>query len=180
MRTWLPLLALCGCAEPVVDMRLAMPAQVPQGFDLSCVRSVDVAPHRRGVTPLVDIGLRKRELGLDDPCVEIAPQTTFAGILDQLRGKVSFALDDDLAAIQIRGRVGSCADDPNYHEAIFYGGAVFDGGDLEIPIVPNISCSAKETVRVRPFEVMPMITDPTHACRAPVADSQGCRGWETF
>ena len=169
MRAVLSLLALSACAEPVVEMRLVMPQQAPANFDLSCVKAVDVAPHREGISPIVDIGLRKYELGLADPCVDITSQTTFAGILDELRGQVSFDLDG-LEAIQVRGRVGTCNDDPNFHEAIFYGGTLFDGGDVSIPLVPNISCSAKDTVKVRPFELIPMITDPLHACK-PIIDN---------
>ena len=169
MRAVLSLLALGACAEPVVDMRLVMPQQVPANFDLSCVKAVDVAPHRDGVAPIIDIGLRKFELKVDDPCVDISPQTSFAGVLDELRGQVSFDLDD-LAGVQIRGRVGSCNDDPNYHEAIFYGGAVYDGGDINIPLIPNISCTGKEMQRVKPFELIPMIADPLHACK-PIIDN---------
>jgi hypothetical protein len=99
--------------------------------------------------------------------VEIDPQTTFQGIRSQISGRFTLDLPDNgLAGVQIRGRTGSCKDNPNYHEAIFYGGTTFDGGSMQIPLTPNISCAATETYKARPLEISAMIADPTHACRA--------------
>ena len=166
------LLALGACAEPASDMSLKLP-QMPSNFDLSCVTAVDVAAHADSREPF-DIGIRLFERDQRDPCVDIEPETTFEGIREQLRGRVEFDLTDDLAAIQIRGGEGTCEDFPNFHEAIFYGGANFNDGDVTLPLVPNISCTARETYKVRPLDVAAMIIDPTHACKAAPS------GGETF
>ncbi|MDQ3338654.1 MAG: hypothetical protein M4D80_26105 [Myxococcota bacterium] len=166
MRAVVLLSALVGCAEPVIDMSLKMP-EMPANFDLSCVTAIDVAAHELEDEAPMDVGFRLSLTGDRDPCVEIDPQTTFEGIRSQIAGKFTVDLPDGgLAGIQIRGRAGSCKDTPNYHEAIFYGGATFDGGSMTIPLTPNISCAAKETYKARPIEIAAMIADPTHACRA--------------
>jgi hypothetical protein len=164
MRSYLFLIALGACTEPTNEMSLALPQQVPAGFDLSCVTAVDVVGHY-DAEEYLDIGLRLYDMGERAPCVEISPQTTFEGIRNQIAGKFSLDLED-LKGVQIRGRVGSCKDTPNYHEAIFYGGAPYAGGDMTIPLVPNISCAAKETYKVRPIDISAMMADPTHACHA--------------
>ena len=165
MRTWLFVLALGACAEPAYDMTLRLPQQMPANFDLSCVTAVDVVGHLQGEETAIDIGLRLGEEGERAPCVDIKSTTTFEGIRSQIAGKFSLDLED-LAGIQIRGRVGSCKDTPNFHEAIFYGGTTFDGGDVTIPLTPNISCSAKETYKMRPLDLSGMLADPMHACRS--------------
>ena len=171
MRGAVMLLALGACAEPAIDMSLKMPAEMPAGFDLSCVTAIDVAAHELEDEDPMDVGLRLYLTGDRDPCVEIEPQTTFEGIRSQIAGKFTLDLPEGgLAGVQIRGRTGSCKDTPNYHEAIFYGGTTFDGGSMTIPLTPNISCAAKETYKARPLEIAAMIADPLHACR-PVTDT---------
>lgn len=148
-------------------MSLQMPQQVPPNFDLSCVTAIDVSAHELDDEDPMDIGYRLYLTGDRDPCVEIEPQTTFEGIRAQIAGKFTLDLPDGgLAGIQIRGRMGSCKDTPNYHESIFYGGTTFDGGSMTIPLTPNISCAAKETHKARPLEIATMLADPAHACRA--------------
>lgn len=167
MRPVVLLFAVGACAEPAIDMSLKLPDQMPANYDLSCVTAVDVVAHEVDEEASIDVGLRLFELGERAPCVEIEPQTTFEGIRRQIAGRFAIDLPEDgLAGIQIRGRVGSCNDNPNYHEAIFYGGTTFTGGDLQIPLVPNISCNARESYRVRPVEIATMLADPAHACRA--------------
>jgi len=166
MRSWVLVFALGACAEPAIEMSLQLPQQMPAGFDLGCVTAVDVVAHEVGEELPLDIGLRL-DFGERAPCVEISPQTTFEGIRAQISGRFTLDLPaDGLAGVQLRGRVGTCKDAPNYHESIFYGGATFDGGDIQIPLTPNISCTARETFKVRPLELATMIADPAHACRA--------------
>jgi hypothetical protein len=167
MRSWFFLVALAACAEPTQEMTLQLP-QMPAGFDLSCVTAVDVVAHT-DPDDFLDVGLRYDDLGERAQCVEISSQTTFEGIRNQIAGQFSLDLED-LMGVQIRGRIGTCKDDPLYHEAIFYGGAAYTGGDMTIPLTPNISCTAKETYKVRPLDIAAMLADPTHACR-PMADN---------
>lgn len=168
MRTCLLLLALGACAEPANEMSLQLPQQMPAGFDLSCVTAVDVVGHY-DAEEYLDIGLRYYDLGERAPCVDVTPQKTFEGIRNQIAGEFSLELEG-LMGVQIRGRVGTCKDIPPAHEAIFYGGAAYSGGDLTIPLTPNISCTAKETYKVRPIDIAAMLADPNHACR-PVTDN---------
>jgi hypothetical protein len=171
MRAVVLLPALLGCAEPVIDMSLKMPQEMPANFDLSCVTAIDVAAHELESEDPMDVGYRLYITGDRDPCVEIDPQTSFEGIRAQIAGKFTLDLPDNgLAGVQLRGRSGTCKDTPNYHEAIFYGGTTFDGGSMTIPITPNISCAAKESYKARPLEIAAMIAEPTHACRV-VTDS---------
>jgi hypothetical protein len=159
-------LGASACAEPVFEMKLKPPT-MPSGFDLSCVTAVDVQAHEPfDEEAPIDIGLRQ-EYGLERAeCVDITPSTTWDAIRSQLAGQVSLDLPDDgLAGVQIRGRTGTCNDSPNFHEAIFYGAAPFNDGDMNIPVTANISCNARETYKVRPLELAAMIADPVHACR---------------
>lgn len=159
------LVALGACADPVVDMSLKLPTaqQMPADFDLSCITSVEVfaVGHERGAEPDV----------VSD-CIDLASAPhTFADIRGAIAGRFDLTIPQSgLAGVQIRGTVGACAEAARFHEANFYGGAVYlDGNDsLAIPVVPNISCSAKTTYRVSTIDLLAL--DRTKQCAMSLPD----------
>jgi hypothetical protein len=70
-----------------------------------------------------------------------------------------------LAGVELQGFTGLC-DDLIPYESIFYGGAKYDGGSLELPVVPNLSCNRRQSYRVRPVDLLALTT--TRTC-APVS-----------
>jgi hypothetical protein len=68
-----------------------------------------------------------------------------------MRGKFDMPLPTSgLLGVSLRGIAGHCGDQVPYHEAMFYGGApATAGGDMAIPMEPNISCNATTTYTVR-------------------------------
>lgn len=165
---WLLAALGAGCADPVIDMSLKTPTaqQVPEGFDLSCITAVEVfaVGNERGsqATPPDILG----------DCIDVASAPhSFADIRAAIAGR--FELDipaSGLAGVQIRGTVGSCAEQVRFHEANFYGGAVYlDGSEsLSIPVIPNISCNAKATYRVATVDMLAL--DRTHQCAMSLPD----------
>lgn len=154
MRSWLFLLALGACADPVIDMSLSMPAasQMPANFDVSCVSAVEVVAvgHERGSQSTPADAL--------SDCVDLArAPTSLADIRAQIAGKFQLNLPQSgLAGISIRGTTGKCADKNRYYEANWYGGATYvDGQDgISIPVVPNISCNARKTYAVSTIDLL--------------------------
>lgn len=160
------LLLLAACTDPAVDMRLSFPAS-NTGFDLSCVGAVDVLPIAVGDKGSLDIGYRENTTMNAAPCIDLAtPPTSFADIEAQIRGKLDLPLPQGgLAAIEVRGRIGSCSEMPAYHEAVFYGAAQYNPGDdtLDIPISHNISCDQATTYTVRPVDLVQLVKTKTCA-----------------
>src|SRR5690242_9632399 len=107
------LLLLAACTDPAIDMTLSFPAN-NASFDLSCVGAVDVLPIAVGDTKSLDIGYRERATMDPTPCIDLAtPPTSFADVEAQIRGKLDLPLPPGgLAAIEIRGRDGTCAEVP--------------------------------------------------------------------
>ncbi len=162
------LLALGACADPVIDMSLKMPTaqQMPADFDLSCITTVEVfaVGNERGgtATPPDIVG----------DCIDLsAAPRTFAEIRGAIAGRFDLTIPESgLAGVQIRGTVGSCAEATRYHEANFYGGAVYLEGreSLSIPVVPNISCSAKTIYKVSTIDLLAL--DKTKQCAMSLPD----------
>jgi hypothetical protein len=162
------LLALGACADPVVDMSLKLPTaqQMPADFDLSCITAVEVyaVGNERGsqATPPDVVG----------DCIDLpAAPSSFADIRAAIAGKFDLTIPQSgLAGVQVRGTVGACAEATRYHEANFYGGAVYlEGSDsLAIPVVPNISCSAKTIYQVSTIDMLAL--DKTKQCAMSLPD----------
>ena len=156
MKQYAFLLALgaSACTDPAIDMSLTLPTppQMPEGFDLSCVTAVEVfaVGNERGsqATPPDIVG----------DCIDLpSAPASFADIRAAMAGKFALTIPESgLAGIQIRGTTGACAAASRYHEANFFGGAVYVEGQesLAIPVVPNISCSAKTTYRVSTIDLL--------------------------
>lgn len=161
-------LGASACAEPVIDMSLTLPTaqQMPEGFDLSCVTAVEVfaVGNERGsqATPPDVVG----------DCIDLpsAPRS-FADIRAAIAGRFDLTLPESgLAGVQLRGTAGACAEQARFHEANFYGGAVYlDGSEsLAIPVVPNISCGARTTYRVATVDLLAL--DRTKQCAMALPD----------
>jgi hypothetical protein len=162
--------ALAGCAEPAIELELKLPASatIPQSFDLKCVTAIDLVAMAENAEQM-DIGVqfdldRKRP-----PCVDLSrPPENFTDIRNAMRGQFDLPIPaEGLLGIQIRGRIGACDDEDLFHEAIFYGGATYRGGDaLTVPLAANISCNTRRDYKVRPVDLIALTK--TKACPAPV------------
>jgi hypothetical protein len=165
MRATILLLALgAGCADPVIDLSMAVPA-MPTGFDVSCVTSVEVAAvgnERGGANTPPDVV---------SSCIDLkTPPSSFADIRAAIHGRVDLRIPESgLAGIQLRGTTGACSDANRFYEANFYGGAVYaDGDSLAVPVVANISCNAKRTYAVSSIDLMAL--DRTKSCAMSIPD----------
>jgi hypothetical protein len=156
-------LALCtvACNDGSIDLKLLLPEESAT-FDMSCVKVVDVLPLGPNDTQPLDIGART---GTGNGTCVTLPHTvtTFA----QLQAALANTIDLDippggLAAVELRGREGTCAEKPAQHEAIFYGGAVDIGNaNLSIPLVRSISCSAGAQFTVKPVNMYDLFNTKT-------------------
>jgi len=137
-----------GCAEPVVEMKLHMPANA-ETFDSSCVSAVAVAVN----------GTNYASDGNDYTwsCQEITSQNRMGGIHDAIRGK--FTLDipaSGISGIEIFGLSGPqpCAP-PEFvsPDLIFHAAETYIGQDIvDLKLDTTMDCT-KQTVNVRPVEL---------------------------
>lgn len=157
MRALLFAFALGACAEPAIEMKLGLPKQLPAGFDLSCVTAIEVLAHG--------------EFGGDDTtppdierdCVDVQGMSTFADVRAAMAGQFTLDLPDSgLFGLTLRGSTGTCDDVPDYHEAVFYGGANAGSDSITIPVVPNLSCAMRgKVVAVHPVDMLALSTTKT-------------------
>ena len=173
---WLTLLVAGACTDPAIDIQLALPPPPAQGqpaFDLSCVTAVDIQPIAVGDRKSLDIGQREYDTMDASPCVDLtSPPTSFADIEAQLHGKFDIPVPaNGLAALEIRGRAGTCKDMPAFYESVFYGAAPYGGhGSVTIPVKHNISCDQATTYTIRPVDLGQLVQSKT--C-APVTSTTG-------
>jgi hypothetical protein len=170
MRLVFALLATAACTEPAVEMKLVMPADSAD-FDMSCVTAVDLVPIAVGDVKSLSVGAREDASMEALPCVDLphAP-TSFVDVENMIRGRFDVALPSaGLGAVEIRGREGSCDENPAYRDAIFYGGATYTAGQdtLAIPVAHNLSCDAAADYTVHPVNMADLFA--TGQC-ADVAD----------
>jgi hypothetical protein len=153
--------ALAACNDGAIELKLLLPDE-SASFDMSCVKVVDVLPLGPNDTQPLDIGARTGTG--NGTCVTLGRTVTTFG---QLQAALANTIDLDipaggLAAVEIRGRAGTCADKPAQHEAIFYGGAVDVGNaNLSIPLVRSISCSAGAQFTVKPVNMYDLFNTKT-------------------
>lgn len=156
-----------GCADPVIEMTLRMPNanQMPANFDLSCVTAVDVMVAGN------DKGSDEAPPDQTSKCIEVPSGTSsFAALKTAIAGKVDLNLPQSgLAAVALRGRAGTCADDGRDYESVFYGGAGYiDGQDsMTIPVVANIACNMKKTYAVSAVDLLEIVRTKTCAMSLP-------------
>ena len=161
-------LGASACAEPVVETRLLLPsAEAQQGFDVSCVGAVEVYARgaQRGRFP---------DVPSDDTeaCVEVSNPSSFGAIRSAISGRVQLAIPKSgLLGLDLRASTGTCNKDFMPGDTIFYGDGAYDGADITIQLVPNVSCDAKRTETVRPVDLLELTR--TGACPAAVPDGIG-------
>jgi hypothetical protein len=98
------------------------------------------------------------DLNADPPnqCISLdSPVAGFAELQDAIRGKLELSLPaSGLAGIDIGGMTyPDC-----FGDAVFYGGAEFDGGDMVAPLVANSDCSVRTTAVVKPVDYHAMLS----------------------
>lgn len=158
-------ISAAACAEPAVEMSLVLPPE--SAHDLSCVTAVDLVALPVDDRGFLDIG--DRSFDDDIPCVELdGPAGSLEDIAASLRGRFELAIPSEgLAGVQLRGRGGRCDEIGSFHEAMFYGGAMYDDGSDALPIrvARNLSCDAQVTRTVRPIDLFTLVR--TKECAAP-------------
>lgn len=125
-----------ACSEPTISLTLRLP---DYDTDLSCVSSVRVYAWGENIN--------------DDPpnqCIALdAPVAGFAELQAAIHGK----LELDLPASGLAGvDIGGMTFPDCFGDAVFYGGAEFDGGDMVAPLVANFDCSVRTTAVVKPVD----------------------------
>jgi hypothetical protein len=160
------LAGLAACTDPAVEMTL-VPAKTNATVDLSCVTAVDLLAIPNNDANTLDIGYRESNTQQRVPCVDLktAPKS-FADIQSQISGQFAMPLPPEgLAGVEIRGRVGTCAEMPAYHEAVFYGAAAYnpDNDELAIPVRYNLSCDQATTFSVKPIDLVSLVKTKTCA-----------------
>ncbi len=162
MRTILALALFVGCADPVVEMELLMPAQ--QSFDTSCITAVEIRV--TGTDFLQDFDDH------EDECIEIQGGSSYTAIRDAMRGKFDIDITDTgITGIEIFGWSGPTAcqvsleHDPYLSpDLLFYGHGGYIGQDrVQVPIEPNLNC-ARTNVNVRMYDMFALVAGAT--CQA--------------
>jgi hypothetical protein len=140
---------LAACGDSAIDVRLRLPTGDGAGVDLSCVAAVRV------------YAWSNDELA-DPPntCIVLdEPVATFDELRDAVRGRFELELPAaGLGGIDVAGMTTADC----FGDAIFYGGAEFDGGDMTIPLRPQFDCTERTTLVVRPVDYATLAT--TGAC----------------
>ncbi len=168
----LAIAAIGACADPVVEMSLQLPTatQLPASFDLSCVTAVDVTVAGN------DKGTAEIPADSSTRCIDVKNRpASFSALRAEISGKVAVELPHSgLAAVTLRGRTGTCAEENRDYESIFYGGSAYvDGSEsLSIPIVANISCDAKRSYTVSVVDMLALGTTKQCAMAVPTATSK--------
>lgn len=164
--------AASACAEPAIEMRLELPPPAKADlYNVSCVGAIEVTVrgNDRGAFPTGpdDTG---RPADDADECVTVENVTSFASIRSAIAGRFELDLPESgLAGVEIRGSTGTCNKDLVPGDTIFYGVAEYDGGDLVIPMMPNLSCNTTEPAVVRPVDLLALTT--TGICPTALPDA---------
>jgi hypothetical protein len=156
--------AAAGCAEPVIEMRLELPpSDKADRFNVSCVGAVQVIV-RGNDRGLPFMGPNDPGSSADDrgSCITVQNPASWAALRSSIAGKFRFDLPESgLAGVEIRGATGTCKEEGATGDTIFYGSAEYDGGTIEIPMTPNLSCSAARTEVVRPVDLLALTRNGT-------------------
>jgi hypothetical protein len=160
-------------------MTLVVPSDTgTPAFDLTCVTAVDVLPLATNDKMPIEFADRTD----DFPCIKIStPVDRFTKLAAAMANKVDVPLPPaGLGAVALRGRRGTCDENPATYEAVFYGGAAYKVGDTElrIPIAKSLSCDATTQFTVKPVEMIKLFTGASpHTCMDYVdASSQAFSG----
>lgn len=160
MRVAFAAVLVAGCGSSSVDMSLLLPTDQAD-YDLTCVTAVDVVA--LGATDKMPIEFSS------GPCIAISSSVDkFSKLANAMANKIDVPLPPaGLAAVALRGRRGTCDENPAQYEAVFYGGASYKKGDteLKVPLARSISCNAAMQFTVKPVKMIDLFTSaPPHAC----------------
>lgn len=133
---------LAGCwDDKAVEVSLLLPAASTAAmYDTSCVTAVAI--YANGGNYPDDTA------DFLTDCIDIpSPAASYAGLREQIRGKLDMKLPGSgLSGVEIYGYNGSCASARSAdYDLLMYGSVAYDGQDeISLPIVPNLSCGAKD------------------------------------
>jgi len=169
MKRYLLLALVAACGDASIEMHL-QPASTSATIDLSCVTAVDILPLPINDAATLDIGNREYDTQQRVPCAMVKSPSSIADIEAQIAGQIDIPIPPGgLAALELRGREGTCDEIPAYRDAIFYGAAVVDpeNDELNIPVRYNVSCGQTKAYTVQPIDLPALIK--TKACTPPMA-----------
>ena len=149
MKAWALLVVTAACADPAIEMHLVLPQGDPQ-IDLSCVTAVRLDAYG------TDQGDVTHDADVESDCVDLprAP-TSFSDLAGLMHGRFSVPVPPSgLLGVAVQANGGTCSDLLSPYEAMAYAGAAYTGGDLAVPLMPNISCTAMTTYSVHPLDLV--------------------------
>ena len=169
MKRYFVLVLAAACSDASIEMHLA-PAKTTATIDLSCVTAVDILPIAVNDAATLDIGNREYDTQQRVPCAHVQNAKSIADIEAQIAGQIDIPIPPGgLAALELRGREGTCDEIPAYRDAIFYGAAVVnpDEDQLDIPVRYNVSCGQTAAHTIQPIDLPTLVK--TKACTPPMA-----------
>jgi hypothetical protein len=168
MKAVFVLVAVAACSDGSIEMHL-QPAATTAMIDLSCVTAVDILPIPINDAATLDIGNREYDTQQRVPCAMVKSPKSIADIEAQIAGHIDIPIPPGgLAALELRGREGTCDEIPAYRDAIFYGAAVVDpeADEMNIPVRYNVSCGQTKPYTIQPIDLPTLIK--TKACTPPM------------
>jgi hypothetical protein len=169
MKVLFAVVLVAACSDASIDMHL-QPAQTTGTIDLSCVTAVDILPLPVNDAATLDIGNREYDTQTRVPCAIVKNAMSIADVEAQIAGQIDIPIPPGgLAALELRGREGTCDEIPAYRDAIFYGAAVVDPGsdELNIPVRYNVSCGQTKAYTIQPIDLPTLVK--TKTCPPPMA-----------
>lgn len=133
---------LAGCwDDKAVEVSLLLPASATAAmYDTSCVTAIEI--YANGGNYPDDAADYLTD------CIDVeSPAATYAGLREQIRGKLEMKLPGSgLSGVEIYGYNGSCAAaSAEEYDLLMYGSVPYTGEDtISLPIVPNLNCGAKD------------------------------------
>jgi hypothetical protein len=160
MRSFVAILLLAACTDPVVEMQLILPKNA-SSFDTSCITAVEVRV--TGNNFLQDPDDYERS------CIELAGGNSYEAIREAIRGKFDVSVPDSgITGIEIYGWSGpnpcktAAENDPFYSpDLLFMGRGAYFGEDLvDVTIIPNLSCT-KSQINARVVDMFALASGAT-------------------
>ena len=155
-----------------LQIQAAVPApNVTVTLGATCTSTVCHVPLTTIATLLL-VGRVGDALGIiiSGPCAKVKSPTSIADVEAQIAGQIDIPIPPGgLAAVELRGREGTCDEIPAYRDAIFYGAAVVDpsNSELDIPVRYNVSCGQTKAYTIQPLDLPTLVK--TKACTQPMA-----------
>jgi hypothetical protein len=153
---------LVGCAPPAIELSLVLPAEMPVGFSLGCVKQIVVGAIGK---PSDTLG-SGREIVYD--CLEVPELTTFSDVRRAMSGQFELRIPElGLDAVFMSGSAGRCEIDRDagllqgfiFHESIFHASAPSRSNDpIVLAVTPNASCAGTRSSTARAFDLFALAT----------------------